>query len=37
MNRIMDTVQLIDWHDGIVTGIVRLSWRDGYFLSSLLS
>lgn len=37
MDRRVEPVETLDWYDGIVTGVVRLSWTDGVFLASLLA
>lgn len=37
MERRVVPVEILDWYDGLVTGVVRLSWEDGWFLASLLS
>jgi hypothetical protein len=31
------SVEILDWFDGIVLGIVQLSWRGGFFLASLVA
>lgn len=29
--------EVFDWYDGVVLGVVRLSWKEGIFVASLLS
>jgi hypothetical protein len=35
--RKLDTLEIFDWYDGIVTALVRPSWTTGTFLASLLT
>jgi hypothetical protein len=37
MKGTLNVVQMLDWHDGLVLGLVAPSWRDGVFLCSLLA
>lgn len=36
MDRCMEPIEILDWYDGVVVGLVRLSWTEGLFLASLL-
>jgi len=35
--RRLEPIQILDWYDGIVLGLVRTSWLPGIFLVSLLA
>lgn len=35
--RKLETLDVLDWYDGIVTALVRPSWRPSTFLASLLT
>src|ERR1043165_5049254 len=37
MEHRLEPVEILDWYDGIVLGVVRASWDRGLFLASLLS
>ncbi len=37
MSRKLQVIEVLDWYDGIVVGLVRCSWRSGVFLASLLT
>ncbi len=37
MQRHLAPIEIFDWYDGIVLAIVRASWREGFFLASILS
>jgi len=32
----LEVVKVFDWYDGVVTGIVRCSWRQGPFVAGIL-
>lgn len=36
MERTLEVVEVFDWYDGMVTGIVRCSWRPGAFVAGIL-
>jgi hypothetical protein len=36
MGRRIEAVEIFDWYDGIVLGMVRLTWLDGDYLAALL-
>lgn len=34
--RTVEPVKILDWYDGLVSGVVRVSWVEGRFLAALL-